>query len=662
MGLDIFVDEFRKNGKTYLENMDETELVKIIQRLNDAYYNNTPVLNDNEYDIVKEYAEVKYPKNTVLFEIGAPVVKHKTTLPYAMPSMDKIKPDTMILENWMKKYKDTYVISHKLDGVSGLYSTEGTAPKLYTRGNGTVGQDVTNLLRYINLPKKENVVVRGEFIIPKDIFEKKYKTKFSNARNLVSGIINSKEQDEKIRDVHFVVYEMIIPHIKPSEQMNEIDKYGFEKVVSQNTNTLSNTFLSDYLLESRKTSEYEIDGIIVSHDDVYERTNKNPEHAFAFKMVITDQVVEAKVVDVIWTASKAGYLKPRVRIEPVRIGGVKIEYATGFNAKFIEQNQIGIGAVIRLIRSGDVIPYIQSVTEKAEHAKMPEVKYHWTDTRVDIILDDLASDETVKLKNITEFFTKLGVDGLSSGNVKRIMEAGYDSIEKIIKMKKDDYEEVRGFKETMINKIHDGIHSKLEQASLIDIMVASNLLGRGLGSRKITPIMDMFPDILFEKESDETKIEKILQVKGIGKENAKSFVSNIDKFNTFLELCNLKLKYSSVKKTSTTVKNSSETKKNTTVKNSSETKKNTTVKQKKSPDINDDLYGKNIVMTKVRDKGIIGHIEKNGGKMEDTVNKNTYLVITKSHDDTSNKIQKANDLHIPIYTVSEFITKYVNKE
>ena len=80
-------------------------------------------------------------------------------------------------------------------------------------------------------------------------------------------------------------------------------------------------------------------------------------------MVLSDQIAEAKVVDVIWTPSKDGYLKPRVRIEPINLGGVTIEFATGFNGAFIKDNKIGIGATIEIIRSGDVIPHIKAVTE-----------------------------------------------------------------------------------------------------------------------------------------------------------------------------------------------------------------------------------------------------------------------------------------------------------
>ena len=141
----------------------------------------------------------KYPKNAILEEVGAKIDKNKVKLPYEMASMDKIKPDTNALFNWKNKYGGPYVLSCKLDGVSGLYSTEGEEPKLYTRGNGIEGQDISYLIETLDRLKEKNIVVRGEFIIPKSVFEKKYKSKFANARNLVSGIINSNLGQESQR-------------------------------------------------------------------------------------------------------------------------------------------------------------------------------------------------------------------------------------------------------------------------------------------------------------------------------------------------------------------------------------------------------------------------------------------------------------------------------
>ena len=91
-----------------------------------------------------------------------------------MWSMNKIKPDTDALEKWQQTYSGPYVLSCKLDGVSGLYSTEGPHPKLYTRGNGYIGQDISHIIPYLNLPPTKNITLRGEFIIKKTVFKNKY--------------------------------------------------------------------------------------------------------------------------------------------------------------------------------------------------------------------------------------------------------------------------------------------------------------------------------------------------------------------------------------------------------------------------------------------------------------------------------------------------------
>lgn len=637
------VTGFKTDGMSFLEKLKEKDIEKIIRHSNAAYYNTkTPLMTDNEFDIIKEYMERKYPDNEILENIGAEVLKNKVDLPYEMPSMDKIKPDSNALQNWTKKYNGPYVISSKLDGVSGLYTTEGDKPKLYTRGNGKVGQDISYLLSVLKLPKDKDIVVRGEFIIPRKVFEDKYIKTFANARNLVSGIINSKKIDEKTKDLDFVVYEVIKPSLIPSRQMKKIKDLGLKTVLHQEDNALTNEKLSDILIDWRTNYEYEMDGIIISDDKIYKRISGNPDHAFAFKMVISDQVAEAKVVDVIWQISKNGYLKPKVQIEPVRLGGVTIQYATGFNAKFIESNKIGIGAIIQIIRSGDVIPFIQTVIQPAENAKMPTEEYHWTDTGVDIVLNNIDDNDDVKEKIITAFFTTLKVDGLSSGNVKRFMKAGYKSISSILKMSKQDFEKIEGFKSKMIEKVYTGIQTKVKEASLLDIMVASNLLGRGLGERKMKPIMEAHPDILTSSESNDKKIKMLQEVNGIGNENAKSFVSNISLFLEFLKETNLEYKLN----------------KNVLKEEKIQTRSQTKSKENEENKEKHILHDKHVVMTKIRDKEIIEKLKEKGGFLDDNVNKNTFVLIVKELNDASNKIKKAKELGIRIMVPCQFKEEY----
>jgi NAD-dependent DNA ligase len=642
------IEDFKRNGISVLDRLNEKTLSQIVDVANAQYYNETPLMNDNEFDIIKEYIERKYPKNTAIANIGAPITKNKVKLPYEMASMDKIKPDTGALMQWKQKYGGPYVLSCKLDGVSGLYvvAEKGGEAKLYTRGDGKVGQDVSHLISAIHLPTSGNagqtypLAVRGEFILPKKVFDEKYKEAFANPRNLVSGIVNSKTIDDKTRDLHFVAYEVVDPPMKPSTQMAQLATLGHEVVMNRTVTgptDLTNEMLSELLLDWRKNYEYEIDGVIVTNDQVYPRKSGNPDHAFAFKMVISDQMAEAKVVDVIWTPSKNGMLKPRVRIEPVKLGGVTIEYATGFNGKFIEDNKIGIGALIQIVRSGDVIPYIKNVSVPAETTKMPDMAYVWNDTHVDILLENSGDNETVLEKNITGFFVHLEVDGLSIGNVRRIMKAGYTSVAQILKMSKEDFAKVEGFQTKTVDKIYAGIHAKVDAASLLDIMVASNKMGKGMAKKKLQPILETFPDILTTTESPAQKIEMLKSIKGIGSENAKEFVQNIGPFMAFLKECDLESKLQ----------------RNAVV----DTKEAAIVDTK--VDVTHPLYQKKIVMTKIRDKEIIEALAKYGATLEDTMKKDVFVLVVKSKDDTSSKMDFAKKNNIPIMTPEEFKATYM---
>ena len=628
------VKQFKKNGIHVLESLGEPELSSMIEEANKAYhFNKTPLMTDNEYDILKEYLEQKFPTSAILQEVGAPIIeKNKVNLPYEMASMDKIKPDTGALASWKSRFAGPYVLSCKLDGVSGLYVSDGKGgSKLYTRGNGKVGQDVSHLIPYLRFPTAEGkIAVRGEFIIPKKVFLDKYSTKFANPRNLVAGIVNRQTLDEKVKDLHFVAYEVISPELKPSEQMKLLMDKGFETVLNKTVmpKDLSNDLLSEVLVKWRADYLYEIDGVIVTDDKVYPRKSGNPAHSFAFKMVLSDQIAEVKVVDVLWNPSKDGYLKPRVQIEPIQLGGVKIEFATGFNGAFIEQNKIGVGALIQIIRSGDVIPHIRSVTTPAEEAKMPSVPYKWNDTHVDIMLEDAGSDTTVREKNITGFFRGIGVDGLSSGNIARIIAAGFDSVPKVIRMTKADFLKVEGFKEKLATKIYEGIQKQLAEASIITLMSASNIFGRGFSDKRVELILESYPNVLTSGESPAEKVKKIAAIKGMASKTAEAFVDKIPDFIKFIDECGLQSKLSGSPVVSVVLNTSHP------------------------------LYKKSVVMTGIRDAKVAEALKTVGANLGSSVSKNTVVVVAKSSDEDTGKASEARKLGIPIMTPSEFLAKY----
>ena len=630
------IASFQKDGLPFLESLDEGHIFKIIEQARKDYYNNKPIMTDNEFDIIYEYASKKYPTNEALEEVGAPIEKKdKTELPYYMGSMDKIKPTTDALNKWLNKYSSTkgYVISAKLDGVSGLYSTENGEKKLYTRGNGKIGQDVSHLIPYLKLPQENNVTIRGEFIIQKEVFNSLYKNKFSNPRNFVSGIINSKTINKsRLQNIDFIAYEVIVPIKTPQEQMKYLESLEVTTVLNDFQNNISNESLSNYLTNWRNSYNYEIDGIIVAHNDLYERKIGNPDHAFAFKMVLTEQVAEAKVVDVIWSASKDGYLKPKIQIEPIQIGGVTIEYATAFNANFLVSHKIGIGAIVRMIRSGDVIPYIESVVQPATSIKMPDESYYWNDTHIDILLENPETNNEVLLKTITGFFTTLNVKQLSKGNVKKLINAGYNSISSILKMTIPDFLKIDGFKEKTATNLFNGIKEQIEKASLSKIMSASNVFGHGFAEKKFEIILKAYPNILTESMELSLIKERLLGVPKIAEKTADDFINNIDSFKNFLKECDLNYKLTSNNANTTTIE---------------------------EVDTSHVLYEKKICLTGFRNEQLINMLKsKYHSEIQNSVNSKTFAVIVKSIDVENSKVVKAKNMNIPIYTIDSFIEKF----
>jgi NAD-dependent DNA ligase len=386
------------------------------------------------------------------------------------------------------------------------------------------------------------------------------------------------------------------------------------------------------LLKWRKDYPYEIDGIIVMNDAIYPRPKKNPEYAFAFKMVMSEQVAEAKVVDVLWTPSKDGYIKPRVQIEKITLSGVTIEYATGFNAKFIEEHKIGVGAIITIIRSGDVIPHIVNVVVPAEYVKFPEVKYLWNETHVDIILEDKETNSIVQEKNIVLFFQHLEVTGIGPGTIKRIVASGFNSVPKILAMKESDFLSVTGVKEKTAKKLYENIQSQVTASSLVKLMVASNIFGRGLGEITFTKILNAIPEILTSTENNSIKKIKLLNVEGVATTTADKFILHIPEFLTFIQDAKLqdKLKILSV---------------DLSVDDSS-------IKSH-------ELYNKQIVLTNFRDKEVIETIKKYGGVLTNSVTKNTFAVIVKETiEEETTKTKMARNLNIPILTKTMFEEKF----
>tara|TARA_B100001996_G_scaffold195473_2_gene149680 strand:+ start:5745 stop:8672 length:2928 start_codon:yes stop_codon:yes gene_type:complete len=628
-------NQFEQNYK----NMDLGDIVKLIRRASDAYYNSTPIMTDTEFDILRDYVEEIAPDHPVLKEIGAPVKsRKKVSLPVFMPSMDKVKPES--LDKWLLKYNGPYVVSAKLDGVSALLVKSKKEQKLYTRGNGSVGQDISHLIPHIStipimaIDGAVEYVVRGELIIKDYDFENRFSSEKANARNMVSGLVTRKTiQKEELKYTRFVVYEVISPVLSPSDQMEFALKNGFEVVHNEKQKTMSVEKASNTLKEWRKEDDYSIDGIIISQDGIFERQNSNPKHSVAFKMVLSDQTKESIVTGVTWTTSKHGLKKPVVQIEPIKIGGVTVSNISGQNGRFIESNMIGKGAIVEVVRRGDVIPYIERVIKPAKTAAMPEGKYEWTATKVDIVV---PKDDESREKLALAFFSGIGVDGLGSGNLKKFSNAGYKTIPDIFSMNIENIRNIEGFKEKSSAKIFNGIQDikkdNYAKVPIEKIMGLSGTFGRGLGEKKIREVFKKYPDILNKDYNESELIESVKSVQGFSTKTATQFVESLERFKQFAN--NIGLKYENRGRDSWAV--------------------NDPVHKKDGK-----LYGKSLVFTGGKDEELMKLILENGGEVSNSVTSKTFAVISKDPTILSGKSKKAVDLGIPVYSVEVFKNMYI---
>lgn len=579
------------------------ELVKILKKASDIYYNTSrKILSDSEYDELKDELRKLDPTNKYLSEVGYKVKGNKIKLPYISGSLNKIKD----IDKWTRTYKGPYVISDKLDGTSGILEIKNKKYILYKRGDGIYGSEISELIEYLRLPNiklLDNMVIRGELMISRNDFNK---IDMANARSAVNGLVNSKIINKSVAKItHFIAHSIQYPYMTACKQIDKLVELGFETPYAVIQDNLSN--LEDLLNKRRIISSYDIDGLVISDcSDIYMPNELYPSHSFAFKTI--NEILDAKVENVIWTASKDKYLKPVITINPIIIGGVTITNVTAFNAKFVIDNGIGRGAIVQITRGGDVIPHILSV-KKSVKPDLPSVPYAWNSTGVDLISEE-DNIESLTAK-ILYFFKTIGVKNLGDKIINKFIEYGYDDIFKILNAKKSDILQINGIGEKLINKIFINIKDSLYEIERHKLMAASGIFGRGFGIKKLELINSNINNNNIEELYD-----VITNLKGFSESTAQKFTDN---YADYIEFEN---------------------------------------KIKSIYDIN--FIKKNkyriVVFTGFRDAELKKYAENYGDKIVDNLTKLTDLLV---YSNNTSKLDRAKQLGIKTMSVDEY-KKYLN--
>ncbi|CEN80026.1 NAD-dependent DNA ligase LigA [Paraclostridium sordellii] len=388
------------------------ELIDLINYHSNKYYNeDTPEISDFEYDnlmkelmkIETEHPELKREDSPSTRVGGKPLdkfnqVTHKIpmlSLSNAYSAQDLRDFDKRVRESVNKDVE--YVVEFKIDGLSvGLTYVDGVFKTGATRGNGVIGEDITQNLKTVKtiplkIDDKEEIIVRGEVYISKENFEKINEQQeenglqlFANPRNLAAGTLRQLDSkltakrplDIFIFNLEYMQNEKFKTH---SQSLEYLSNLGFK--VSPNfkiCKTIEDVIEHiEYWTINRSDLSFEIDGMVIKVNDLEEReqmgyTAKSPRWAIAYKFPAEQK--KTKLKDIIVEVGRTGTITPTAILEPVRLAGTVVARATLHNEDYINEKDIRIGDTVLVQKAGDIIPQVVEVIK--EDRTGDEIKFH----------------------------------------------------------------------------------------------------------------------------------------------------------------------------------------------------------------------------------------------------------------------------------------------
>jgi DNA ligase (NAD+) len=477
-----------------------------------AYHNGLALLmTDDEFDAGVDQLRAAAPDHPFLSQVGAAVAAgDEVALPIPLPSLNKIKPSDGSLEKWLGRFAAaSYHVSAKLDGCSALWLP--ATGKLYTRGDGMRGRDISAFVPYIRTlaGKTQHIAVRGELIMRTDsaaIPAGKL------ARNIVAGALNRKEVDPVLfNDIRFVAYELVSPADRtPEDAYKLLRAAGYEvaRATIVPAEDMTPARLSEIFSGAEAKSPYQMDGIVVAPNvarpaswapEVRKGVAVNPADRVAWKTRLVASTATTTVRAVEWNVSAGGVIIPRVLFDTVSLAGANISAATGLHGRWIYENVIGPGASIEIRRAGDVIPQIIAVhtASPAGPSMPPAGTWAWDGaeaTAVHIRPAGGAAAAEGECAMLTRALAELGAENVGPGVVAKLYAAGFRTIGQIYRASAADLAtRIEGFKAAAAQRTYDGLRAAATRWTELNFMVASCSFGRGVGHLKLKPLLELEP-------------------------------------------------------------------------------------------------------------------------------------------------------------------------
>lgn len=638
------------------------ELVALLNRAGKSYYaEGTEIMSNYEYDrLYDELVQLEKKTGCVLsdsptihvgYEVLSELPKEQHESP--MLSLDKTK-DVEVLADWLGE--QTGLLSWKMDGLTIVLTyRDGKLFKAVTRGNGEVGEVITNNARVfknipLNIPYQGELVLRGEAVIRYSDFEKineqipEEGARYKNPRNLCSGSVrqlNNKITQE--RNVNFFAFTLVKADgvdfgNSRKQQMEWLVGQGFETVEYKMVNSDNIREIVAWFEHRIQENDFPSDGLVNLYDDIaygdsLGRTAKFPRNALAFKW--TDETAVTTLSYIEWSASRTGLINPVAVFEPVELEGTSVSRASVHNISIMEALALGVGDKIEVYKANMIIPQIAENLTRSGVKDIPKICPVCGGATVIREINEAKTlyctnpqCQAKHIKSFVHFVTRdaMNIDGLSEATLEKFIQRGmlhkFQDLYHLDRFQ-DEIVEMEGFGRKSYDKLIVAV-DKSRSTTIARVIYSLGIDNVGLSNAKL--IMRHL-DQDAEKVLSVTK-EELCAIGGIGEVIADSFVDYFadgQHREDYLDLLGeLKLQ------------------------------------QEEAAQTNETIAGKVFVITgslhsfenrsQLKDL-----IERMGGKVTGSVSGSTHFLINNDSKSQSSKNKTAAKLGIPVITEDEFL-------
>lgn len=664
---DNITDNIADNGKTTEVQTENKmtrmrELVDILNRARRAYeQEDTEVMSNYEYDrLYDELLELEKELNTTLaasptvnvgYEVLSELPKERHERP--MLSLDKTK-DVGRLKEFLGDQKA--VISWKLDGLTIVLTYKGgTLEKAVTRGNGEVGEVVTNNARVfqnlpLHIPYQGELVLRGEAVISYKDFELINEeigdadAKYKNPRNLCSGSVRQLNNEITAkRKVRFYAFTLVNAgdvdfHNSRLYQMQWLKEQGFDVVENHPVTRETVEAEVEWFARHIEKNEVPSDGLVLVYDDIaygqsLGTTAKFPRDSFAFKWA--DEIRETTLKEIEWSPSRTGLINPVAIFEPVELEGTTVSRASVHNISIMEELELGVGDRITVYKANMIIPQIAENLTRSGVKDIPAVcPVCGGATRISMENETKTlyctnpKCQAKHVKSFTLFVSRdaMNIEGLSEATLEKFIINGYvKDLTDLFHLDRhaEEIKNLDGFGEKSYENLQNSIKNA-RTTTLPRLVYSLGIPNIGIANAKmICRALDNDPDKVLNATEEELD-----EISGVGGVIAKAYVDYFadeehrDVFRRLLEEVEIP-------------------------------KEEETEDSRKFAGINFVITGS--VEHFANRAEVKEEIEKRGGKVTGSVTSKTNYLINNDVNSTSSKNRKARELGIPIISEAEFL-------